>query len=693
LPTTSLEGITGTWSPAIDNTTTTTYTFTPDAGKCASSTTLTIDVDAIITPTFTQLGPYRVGDIPDVLPVTSNNGVNGIWTPVSINTATEDTRTYTFLSSAGGCVANTTMEVTVTMFNCQFDAPEVFGVEECKGNDLSDILANKPMSTTESVDTWKIYDEDNNPILISGAITDDSYSFAHGVDNMTVGTTKFYVSYIATESSSGNQCESAKTEVSVVVNQLPDITITAPTTPICFDAGVQVFDKTVDYASNGLGTGSWAVDGATRGINSSGEFDPTFNGETTDTHEISYSYVDGKGCTDIARQDVMVYFTPAPQVDSFVICKNENIELMYGDGTPQMIWISHDAYPSVSEGNVYEFENEKDLDVGIYQFTVYDYDSIIGCKSPEVPVSLRLVPPSVPEILGAKKVCENQIEERYATKYNGGSIYDWKVSADKVSYVKDDASKNVLYVDWGVPGYDTLMVMEQTIDGCVGYDTIVVETAPYPIPSFDWSLPGASNIVLYTNQTIQDSIWNYNSSGLQNNKEIPYDLYWDFGANRRNPDSTETLVRYKDVNKPLEVERYLYGYSNPVLRAVNSYGCESSYSEKIFIDLCANLYVPNAFSPMNPAQGVRYFQPKGFNIYTMEIWVYDLWGNLVWYSNEVDDEGDFMGRWDGRYKGKVLKSDTYIWKIEAVFKDGQDWKGIPNGRGGFDKIGPVILLR
>ena len=29
LPTTSINGIAGTWSPAIDNTTTTTYTFTP----------------------------------------------------------------------------------------------------------------------------------------------------------------------------------------------------------------------------------------------------------------------------------------------------------------------------------------------------------------------------------------------------------------------------------------------------------------------------------------------------------------------------------------------------------------------------------------------------------------------------------------------------------------------------------------
>jgi len=44
LPTISNNGITGTWSPALNNTATTTYTFTPTAGQCAVSTTMTIDV-------------------------------------------------------------------------------------------------------------------------------------------------------------------------------------------------------------------------------------------------------------------------------------------------------------------------------------------------------------------------------------------------------------------------------------------------------------------------------------------------------------------------------------------------------------------------------------------------------------------------------------------------------------------------
>ena len=45
LPTTSLNGVTGTWAPPVDNTATTVYTFTPAAGECANTMTLTITVN------------------------------------------------------------------------------------------------------------------------------------------------------------------------------------------------------------------------------------------------------------------------------------------------------------------------------------------------------------------------------------------------------------------------------------------------------------------------------------------------------------------------------------------------------------------------------------------------------------------------------------------------------------------------
>ena len=53
LPTNSLNGIIGTWSPALNNTATTIYTFTPSSNQCSTTSNLTINVTPISIPIFT----------------------------------------------------------------------------------------------------------------------------------------------------------------------------------------------------------------------------------------------------------------------------------------------------------------------------------------------------------------------------------------------------------------------------------------------------------------------------------------------------------------------------------------------------------------------------------------------------------------------------------------------------------------
>ncbi|EAZ94942.1 CHU large protein; uncharacterized [Flavobacteria bacterium BAL38] len=110
LPTTSTNGINGTWSPALNNTTTTIYTFTPTAGQCATNTTLTITVNPNVTPTFAAVAPICSGATLSALPTTSTNGINGTWSPALNNTATT---TYTFTPTAGQCATTTTLAITV----------------------------------------------------------------------------------------------------------------------------------------------------------------------------------------------------------------------------------------------------------------------------------------------------------------------------------------------------------------------------------------------------------------------------------------------------------------------------------------------------------------------------------------------------------------------------------------------------
>jgi gliding motility-associated-like protein len=111
LPTSSLNGISGTWSPAVNNTATTTYTFTPNAGQCAAPTTMTITITPANTPTFAAVGPYCSGATIPALPTTSQNGITGTWSPAINNTTTT---TYTFTPTAGQCANTTTLTITIT---------------------------------------------------------------------------------------------------------------------------------------------------------------------------------------------------------------------------------------------------------------------------------------------------------------------------------------------------------------------------------------------------------------------------------------------------------------------------------------------------------------------------------------------------------------------------------------------------
>ena len=119
LPTTSLNGVSGSWSPALNNMVTTTYTFTPDPGECGTPTTLQIVVIPLTIPTFDSVSPICPRDPLAPLPTTSNNGISGSWSP-ALNTM--QTTTYTFTPDPGqGCVAETTLTIAVEGEIPEFD--------------------------------------------------------------------------------------------------------------------------------------------------------------------------------------------------------------------------------------------------------------------------------------------------------------------------------------------------------------------------------------------------------------------------------------------------------------------------------------------------------------------------------------------------------------------------------------------
>src|SRR5258706_36620 len=114
LPTSSTNAtpITGTWAPALDNTATTTYTFTPAAGQCATTTTFTITVNPNITPTFNAVAAICSGAVLAPLPSSS---ANSMLIPATCTLPFKNTSTtmYPFTPAAEQCATTTTLSIPV----------------------------------------------------------------------------------------------------------------------------------------------------------------------------------------------------------------------------------------------------------------------------------------------------------------------------------------------------------------------------------------------------------------------------------------------------------------------------------------------------------------------------------------------------------------------------------------------------
>jgi gliding motility-associated-like protein len=145
LPTISLEGIDGTWSPAPNNISTTTYTFTPNNIGCLNTAQMTIAVVPMTTTLFTQAPSVCTGTVMTALPTTSDNGIAGTWSPALNNTLTT---TYTFTPATGVCATSTSMTIIITPTTTPTFAPIA---SVCEGTVLSPLPTT---STNAIVGVW-----------------------------------------------------------------------------------------------------------------------------------------------------------------------------------------------------------------------------------------------------------------------------------------------------------------------------------------------------------------------------------------------------------------------------------------------------------------------------------------------------------------------------------------------------------
>jgi len=118
-----------------------------------------------------------------------------------------------------------------------------------------------------------------------------------------------------------------------------------------------------------------------------------------------------------------------------------------------------------------------------------------------------------------------------------------------------------------------------------------------------------------------------------------------------------------------------YGEDNPVLSfdtpgeypislyVENEGACPDSASQTICIEDPARLFIPDIFSPNGDGlNDILYVRAQG--LASMEFFMYDAWGSLV-FSTENPDQG-----WDGQLRGNKAPSGVYVYMLSARLNDG-----------------------
>jgi hypothetical protein len=220
---------------------------------------MSITVNPLTTPTFTQVPAICSGGTLNALPTTSTNSVAGSWSPALDNTRTT-TYTFTPTSTASpACATTTTMSITVNPLT----TPTFTQIESFCQNATPASLPTT--SNNDIVGTW-------NPSIISTA---------------TVGNSI----YTFTPASTAVPSCATTVTMSIMVNPLPNVSLKAFNN-VCDNAGI--VNLTGGSPAGGTYSGSSV---------SNNSFNPSIG---VGSYPITYSYTNSSGCSSSETKNLTV---------------------------------------------------------------------------------------------------------------------------------------------------------------------------------------------------------------------------------------------------------------------------------------------------------------------------------------------------------------------------------------------------
>ncbi len=143
---------------------------------------------------------------------------------------------------------------------------------------------------------------------------------------------------------------------------------------------------------------------------------------------------------------------------------------------------------------------------------------------------------------------------------------------------------------------------------------------------------------------------------------IPFDeidtVIW---APLPNPDCPLCLIQ---GIKPLETTTYS-------IRVIDEDGCQDFDKVIVFVDERPHVFAPNIFSPNGDGENEFFYLQTDETILSIpSLMIFDRWDNMVFHREDalpnIPDAG-----WDGKFLGKTMNPQVFVFKAEVEFADGR----------------------
>ncbi|MCH6200578.1 PKD domain-containing protein [Aquiflexum sp. LQ15W] len=127
---------------------------------------------------------------------------------------------------------------------------------------------------------------------------------------------------------------------------------------------------------------------------------------------------------------------------------------------------------------------------------------------------------------------------------------------------------------------------------------------------------------------------------------------WDFGDGTSSSEQNPVHVYGKK------------GVFQIVLTVTDNLGCSAEVTKELSITKSYRVMFPTGFTPTLAEN--RFFRPKVRGIAQMEILIFNLWGNMLFRTNDLKTEG-----WDGKANGELMPGGNYVYRVKMVSIDGE----------------------